>query len=298
MTLSGGALSYRWRKKQRERASKAFPNLKEWRLAAFSPEVQGLLGQVLDGRYRLQRVIARGGFATVLNGEDLQYGNRPCAVKVFRRELSDKGWLRRHFEREVSALEQLRHVNVAEIYSHGLTPEGSPYLAMEFIEGQTLREVLNAGPLSAPYAASLLRQVGAALEVIHACGICHRDVKPENLMIRAAGPVEASLVVIDFSIAIVRRPDQAIGYADVTTDIYSLAKVLLEMLTGARLSDLLPDASMDLPNRVRELLAALAVRLGTPSIELIASALEFDPARRPRNVREFADVIAGDLAQD
>jgi serine/threonine protein kinase len=185
---------------------------------------------------------------------------------------------------------------------------------MEFIEGRTLREVLNAGPLSAPHAASLLRQAGAALEAIHACGICHRDVKPENVMIRAAGPIAASLVVIDFSIAIVRRPDetihglsraagtiyymapeQAIGYADVTTDIYSLAKVLLEMLTGARLSDLLPDASMDLPNRVRELLAGLAVRLGTPSIELIASALEFDPARRPRNVREFAEVIAGDL---
>jgi len=278
VTLSGGALGYRWQRKQRERASKAFPNLKEWRLAAFSPEVQGLLGQVLDGRYRLQRVIARGGFATVLDGEDLQAGNRPCAVKVFRGELSDKDWLRRHFEREVSAIEQVRHVNVVEIYSHGVTPEGSPYLAMEFIEGRTLREVLNAGPLAAPHAASLLRQAGAALEAIHACGICHRDVKPENLMIRAAGPIAASLVVIDFSIAIVRRPDetihglsraagmiyymapeQAIGYADVTTDIYNLAKVLLEMLTGARLSDLLPDASMDLPNRVRELLAGLAV---------------------------------------
>jgi hypothetical protein len=74
-----------------------------------------------------------------------------------------------------------------------------------------------------------------------------------------------------------------------------LAKVLLEMLTGARLPDLLPDASLDLPNRVRELLAGLAVKLSTQCIELIASALEFDPARRPRNVREFAEVIADDL---
>jgi serine/threonine-protein kinase len=185
---------------------------------------------------------------------------------------------------------------------------------MEFIAGQTLRELLNEGALSAQHSATLLRQAGSALEAIHACGICHRDLKPENLMIRSAGPMEASLIVIDFSIAIVRKPDetihglsraagtiyymapeQAIGYADVTTDIYSLAKVLLEMLTGARLSDLLPDASMDLPNRVRELLAGLPVPLSTQSIDLIASALEFDPARRPRTVRDFAETIAADL---
>jgi tRNA A-37 threonylcarbamoyl transferase component Bud32 len=312
--LSGAAAGYRWRRKLRARAEKAFPNLAEWRLAAFSPEAQGLIGQVLDSRYRLNRVIARGGFATVLDGIDLAERNRPCAVKVFRRELSDKDWLKSHFEREVSALAQVQHPNVVRIYSHGTTPTGAPYLAMEFIAGQTLRELLNEGPLSARHSATLLRQAGAALEAIHACGICHRDVKPENLMIRSAGPVEASLIVIDFSIAIVRKPDetihglsraagtiyymapeQAIGYADVTTDIYSLAKVLLEMLTGARLSDLLPDASMDLPNRVRELLSALPVRLSTQSIDLIASALEFDPARRPRSVRDFAELIAVDL---
>jgi hypothetical protein len=312
--LSAAAAGYRWHSKQRERADKAFPNLAEWRLATFSPEVQGLIGEVLDSRYRLNRVIARGGFATVLDGIDLREGQRPCAVKVFRRELSDKDWLRGHFEREVGALEQVRHPNVVQIYSHGTTPAGSPYLAMEFIEGQTLRELLNEGALTAKYSATLLRQAGAALEAIHGCGICHRDLKPENLMIRSAGAVETSLVIIDFSIAIVRKPDetihglsraagtiyymapeQAIGYADVTTDIYSLTKVLLEMLTGALLSDLLPDASMDLPNRVRELLASLPVELSAPSIELIASALEFDPARRPRSVREFAEVIAQDL---
>ncbi len=312
--LSGAMAAYRWHRKQRERAGKAFPNLSEWRLAAFSPELQGLVGQILDSRYRLNQVIARGGFAAVLDGQDLQADNRPCAVKIFRPELSDKDWLRRQFEREVAALQQVRHPKVVQIYGHGTTPAGSPYLVMEFIEGQTLRELLESGALSSQYSAILLRQAGAALDAIHACGICHRDLKPENLMIRATGAAQASLVLIDFSIAIVRNPDetihglsraagtiyymapeQAIGYADAATDIYSLAKVLLEMLTGTRLSELLPDASMDLPDRVRELLAGLAVRLSSPSIELIASALEFDPARRPRNAGNFASAIASDL---
>jgi serine/threonine protein kinase len=94
-------------------------------------------------------------------------------------------------------------------------------------------------------------------------------------------------------------PEQAIGYADTTTDIYSLAKVLVEMLTGTRLSELLPDASMDLPQRVRELLGNLslskAIRLSSATVELIATALEYDPARRPRDAAAFASAIAADL---
>jgi len=90
-------------------------------------------------------------------------------------------------------------------------------------------------------------------------------------------------------------PEQSIGYADSSTDIYSLAKILIEMLTGQRLSTLLPDASMDLPDRVRELLAGLNLGLSFSSIELMSSALEFDPSRRPKGANEFAQRIARDL---
>jgi len=315
---ASSAGAYRWLTKRRARLAKAFPNLSEMRFEAFSPEVQGLVGGVLDQRYKLDRILARGGFSTVLYGEDLAAGNQPCAVKVFRQELSDKDWLLRHFEREVAILQQIRHRNVVAISGHGMTPEGSPYLVMEFIPGITLRELLGSGSLPPAQAALLLRQIGAALDAIHAHGICHRDLKPENLMIRSGDAAEESLVLIDFSIAIVRRPDetihglslaagtiyymapeQAIGYADTTTDIYSLAKVLVEMLTGTRLSELLPDASMDLPQRVRELLGNLslskAIRLSSATVELIATALEYDPARRPRDAAAFASAIAADL---
>jgi serine/threonine protein kinase len=130
-------------------------------------------------------------------------------------------------------------------------------------------------------------------------------------MIRAGN---AEIVLIDFSIAIVQDPDQtlhglsraagtlyymapeqSIGFADSSTDIYSLTKIVIEMLTGKRLSELLPDAALDLPDRVRELLASLNLDLSSHSIELMSSALEFDPSRRPKDAQRFASQIAMDL---
>jgi tRNA A-37 threonylcarbamoyl transferase component Bud32 len=311
----GAAGAYTWRKKRAERAAKNLPPLGEWRLAALSPEIGQLAGTVLDSRFEVGPVLARGGFATVTQGRDLQQVGRPCAIKIFRQQLMDKDWMLRRFQQEVLALEKICHPNVVRIFGHGTTPAGSPYLVMDFVEGQTLRETLEKGGLSPEQTASYLRQTGNALEEIHAAGICHRDLKPENLMVRNGSPAGQDLVLIDFSIAIVQDPDetlhglsraagtiyymapeQSIGFADSSTDIYSLAKIVIEMLTGQRLSTLLPDASMDLPERVRELLAKLNVGLSPSSIDLISSALEFDPSRRPKSASAFANQIAKDLS--
>ena len=133
-------------------------------------------------------------------------------------------------------------------------------------------------------------------------------------MIRDGAAAGNEIVLIDFSIAIVKDPDetlhelsraartlhymapeQAIGYADSSTDIYSLAKIVIEMLTGERLSELLPDASIDLPERVRELLTAGSPELSSRSIERISRALEFHPLHRPSHAKDFANAIADDL---
>lgn len=313
----GGVLAFgtrRWRRKRKARLRKAFPELAEWRLAALSPELQQLDGELLDSRFQVGRVLARGGFAVVADGHDLQQKGMRCAIKIFRKELVDKGWMKRRFDQEVLALSQIHHPNVVRIFGSGALPGDTMYLAMEFIDGATLRELLDAGKLDARQTAGYLRQAGRALSEIHAHGICHRDLKPENLMIRSKADPEQELVLIDFSIAIVKDPDetlhgisraagtiyymapeQAIGYADPSSDIYSLAKILIEMLTGKRLTTLLPDASMDLPDRVRELLNRLPLGLSPASIELIATALVFDPANRPKNALLFADQIASDL---
>jgi serine/threonine protein kinase len=121
-------------------------------------------------------------------------------------------------------------------------------------------------------------------------------------------------VLIDFSIAIVKdanetlhglsraagsfdymAPEQAVGYAEPSSDIYSLAKLVLEMLTGRQLKDLLPDAALDLPERVRVLARGLGVGFSDESIEMLATALEFDPARRPRAAGSFAAPLVNDL---
>lgn len=303
-----------WRKRRAARAKKKFPELANWRLAALSPELNQLAGTLIEARFEVGPIVARGGFATVARGRDLQQHGLLCAIKIFRQELMDKDWLARRFQQEVRALASIDHPNVVRIYGHGATAAGTPYLVMEFIEGITLRKRLDQGSLTPRTTASYLRQTGSALDEIHAHDICHRDLKPENLMIRKDAASGREIVLIDFSIAIVKDPDetmhglsraagtlyymapeQAIGYADPSTDIYSLSKVVIEMLTGRCLSDLLPNASMDLSERVRELLAGLPMRLSTPAIELLSSALEFDPARRPKLAGVFAETIAADL---
>jgi tRNA A-37 threonylcarbamoyl transferase component Bud32 len=297
-----------------QRSRRPLPEIALWREAARIPEVRDLIGSTLDSRYQVGRVIAQGGFATVLQGRDLQEGDRRCAIKVFRRELLAEESISRRFDQEVAALEKVRHANIVPIYDHGTTPDGVPYLVMEFIDGQTLREILEEGPLSPQRTASFVRQAGSALDAIHADHIYHRDLKPENIMIRAQSQPGEDLVLIDFSIAIIQEPNQSlrglsraegtfdymapehsIGYADASTDIYNLAKLIIEMLTGKRLSSFFAEASLNLPTRVRALLSTLPVKLSSSSIDLIATALEFHPSLRLQGARNFADSVAADL---
>ena len=300
-----------WRKR-RVATFPPLPNLTHARLAILSPETNGVAGKTLDTRFTPLQIIASGGFGTVFAGRDEKTGTS-CAIKIFRREFGDD-WLAKRFQQEVAALEAISHPNVVSIFGHGITPRGAPYLAMEFVEGKTLRDLLKEGRLAPDACASFMRQTGNALHEIHSRQIFHRDVKPENVMIRNSAEPNENLVLIDFSMAIVKDPDksmhglsraggtvhymapeQAIGYASSEADLYSLAKVAIEMLIGSRLVDLLPDAGLDLSQRVRELLLAGSFGLSPSTIEILVSALEFDPAHRPHDVRRLADAIADDL---
>jgi tRNA A-37 threonylcarbamoyl transferase component Bud32/ligand-binding sensor domain-containing protein len=313
--LSGAGVStYRWQRKQQQLANIALPALAKWRLAVLSPEVQSVEGTILDERFLLEHILARGGFATVFQGKDLHEHNRLCAIKIFRHELVEKSWLNKRFLHEVSALKQICHPNVVEIYGHGTTPSGAPYLVMEFVGGQTLRELLSQRKLRKQTVAMYLRQMADALSEIHARGIYHRDLKPENIMVRSSAPAGQEIVLIDFSIAIVKEPDetlhglsraagtfcymapeQVIGYADSASDIYSLTKILIEMVTGHRVSSLLPNASIDLSIRMRQLLTDSMFGFSPASIQSITEALQFDPSQRPKHANEFVRRIAEDL---
>ena len=302
------------RRRLREEAE-LLPDLRVWRAQALLPEVEAVRGTVLDERFEVGDLIGRGGFANVMAGYDRQQQRR-CAIKVFRSELTNRDWVERGFREEVAALERVRHPNVVAVYAHGGTPAGSPYLVMEFVEGQSLRRLLSEERLTPARSANLIRQIAEALDAIHAKGICHRDVTPENVLVCGLTGPDEHVVLIDFSIAIVKdaeetlhglsraagtfdymAPEQAMGYAEPSSDIYSLAKVVIEMITGKQLKVLLPAASLDLPARVRDLLTEPGYDLSSDSINCLARALEFDPSKRPGNAGAFAKPIVDNLTR-
>jgi WD40 repeat protein len=206
-------------------------------------------GGVLNGRYRLDRLIGRGGFAQVFLATDLLL-QRQVAVKVLHAELTDDqghDFLAR-FAQEARSVASLDHPNILSIHDYG-EAAGTVYLVMPYVEGGTLHDLLQArGPVAPAQAASYLRQVAAALDYAHRRKIVHRDIKPQNMLIRGE---DERLLLSDFGIAKAltgtgaqsrtsvmgtlsyMAPEQFDGVVSPATDIYALGCVLYQLLTGA-----------------------------------------------------------------
>jgi beta-lactam-binding protein with PASTA domain len=206
-----------------------------------------LIGTLLDGRYRLDTRIARGGMATVYGGFDTRL-DRAVAVKVMHGSLAEDDAFVERFRREAKAAARLSHPGVVAIYDQG-EDAGRVYLVMEHVAGYTLRELLREhGRLPVAQALDVTAGVLAALAAAHAAGLVHRDVKPENVLVTADGTVK----VADFGLAraieathhsvadgtllgtvAYLAPEQVVtGAADPRADVYALGVVLFEMLTG------------------------------------------------------------------
>jgi serine/threonine-protein kinase len=205
-----------------------------------------LIDQVFDGRYRVVRKLGTGGMANVYLAEDQELGRRVAIKMLDERHSQDEQFVER-FRREAKNAAGLSHPNIVSIYDRGQA-EGTYYIAMEYLEGRTLKELLIArGPTPLAVAIDYARQILAALGFAHRHGIVHRDIKPHNVVVAPDG----RLKVTDFGIArsgtsqmtetgsIIGTaqylsPEQAKG-APVTpaSDIYSVGIVLDEMLTGS-----------------------------------------------------------------
>jgi len=309
-----GAGVLRWRKLQRLKREVHLPDLSAWRMSALSPETQNLVGSTLDDRYEIVHILSVGGFATVARARDRSQDRSVCAIKIFRYELADQAWISHRFEQEVLALEQLSHPNIVRITGHGRDDTGAPFLVMEFIDGRNLRELLDEGRLPHKRTVNIFRQAVSALTALHERSIYHRDLKPENFMIRATKDDAEHLVLIDFSIAIVKSadqtfhgisrvagtlgymaPEQVIGYADPSTDIHALAKIVIEMLTGTRWTELLPEGTLRMAEFLSRYLESHPCGLGEDSIAMLSSALAFDPQQRPKDAARFGEPIIRDL---
>lgn len=268
----------------------------------------GLVGSIVDGRYQVLSLVARGGMATVYQATDLRL-DRVVALKVMHAHLAhDQAFVAR-FQREAKSAARLTHGHVVAVYDQGESG-GLVYLAMEYVPGRTLRDVLRQyGPLSPEQALVFLDPVLEALTAAHAAGFVHRDIKPENVLISDDGRVK----VADFGLArALETSDHSVtqgmiigtvaylspeqvehGEADGRSDVYAAGILLFEMITGqvphageSPLSVAYQHVNSDVP-------APSSIRSGIPADvdALVVTATRRDASVRYQNASDFlADV--------
>jgi serine/threonine-protein kinase len=278
-------------------------------------------GAIVDGRYEVLHRLGSGGMADVYLAHDTQLG-RDVALKVLHRRFARDTQFVERFKREAQAAAGLQHPNVVGVYDRG-EHDGTYYIAMEYLPGKTLRQVLDAeAPLDQERAIDHALQILTAAGFAHRNGIVHRDFKPHNVMV---GP-DGRLKVTDFGIARAGAsemtetgsimgtaqylsPEQAQGQAvEASSDIYSIGVMLYEMLTGyvpfsgdSAVAIALRHVS-DPPTPLREVRPDLH-----PALEaVVMRALQKDPAARFGSAEEFAAALesareairSGDPGQD
>jgi eukaryotic-like serine/threonine-protein kinase len=261
-----------------------------------------LLNSVFDGRYLIIRKLGTGGMANVYLAEDQELGRR-VAIKILDdRHANDVQFVER-FRREATNAAGLSHPNIVSIYDRG-EAEGTYYIAMEYLDGRTLKElILRRGPAPVKTAIDYTRQILAALRFAHKNGIVHRDIKPHNVLVDSEG----RLKVTDFGIARAGAsqmteagsiigtaqylsPEQAKGApVDQTSDIYSVGIVLYELLTGAvpYTGDTPVEIAMKHLSQVPEPPSTLEPQIPHEIDSIVLRSLAKDPADRYQSADEM-----------
>jgi len=206
-----------------------------------------LVGQMVDGRYLVQAKLARGGMATVYEALDVRL-DRIVALKVMHRHLADDPDFVARFQREARSAARLAHPHVVGVFDQGAA-DGLVYLAMEYVPGRTLRDIMREfGPLTPEQALVMLDPILEGLAAAHAAGFVHRDIKPENVLVSDDGRVKvadfglaravatsnssATQGVLIGTVAYLSPEQVERGEADERSDIYAAGILLFEMVTG------------------------------------------------------------------
>jgi serine/threonine protein kinase len=279
-----------------------------------------MIGATVANRYVIEEKIGSGGMGVVYRARQLLV-DRAVALKILPRDLADDAAAAKRFTNEAKAISQLRHPNIVTLYDFGLVEDGRPFIAMEFVDGRTLTELIKAGPLDISLAVGIVRQVACALQAAHDMGIIHRDIKADNVMIERRLIGADQVRVLDFGIARQQGADQrltqtGIVYAtpqycspeqalaqplDARSDLYSLGVLFFEMLSGRlpftdKLGPLLLHKHI---NEAAPRLSAVVPELGLPPAvdRLVDALLAKDPDRRPGSARaliERLDALSSD----
>lgn len=263
-----------------------------------------LIGEIIDGRYQLTRVVGSGGMATIYAAIDLRL-DRQVAVKVMHSHLAQDEQFVSRFIREAKAAASLSHPNIVAVLDQGWNQGGAPcvFIVMELIEGATLRDyIIEQGALSTERALSIITPVASALAAAHKLGIVHRDIKPENILVSKEGRIKiadfglargallgntmtAESSVILGSVSYLSPEQVQRGVADARSDIYSLGIVLFEILTGQKPYQGEDPVQVAIKHVNERVPAPSTIKPGL-SIEidqLVLSTTAIDPDKRPRD---------------
>jgi non-specific serine/threonine protein kinase len=268
-------------------------------------------GNVVAGRYRLERELGRGAMGIVYLAHDRQL-DRPVALKFLQTSRSSEPAAVQRFVTEARAAARLDHPNVATVHDIVLLDDGQLFIAMAYCSGETLRERIASGPLDPPDALRIGAQIASGLAAAHAAGVVHRDVKPANVLFDADGVVrltdfgvaklltdhEATSPGITVGTVAYMSPEQTRGEpVDSHTDLWALGVVLYEMFAGRRpfvgdsvgalLRAVLDDDPAPLPDDAR---ISFAMR------RLIDSLLAKDPLQRPASAAAVGGILAQVIA--
>jgi predicted Ser/Thr protein kinase len=262
--------------------------------------VENLIGKTIKGRYVVKSELGRGGMGQLYLAHDQNTDGQLVVLKFLLRELLDNEYALQKFKHESIALSRINHHNVVAVTDTGEF-EGRPFFVMQYIDGETLEQRIPKQGMRLEHAASILRQIGAALEHVHAKGIFHRDLKPTNIMLRRGTD---SVVLVDFGIAKVYNagageatvtgvlpgtppymsPEQIKG-KEITaaSDIYSMAVIAYEMVTGRRPFD---------QQGVRLKPTILRRDLSRKAQRIMLKGLALNPEARYQNAKQFGDELA------
>ena len=276
---------------------------------------QTLIGTVLEGAYRIERLVGEGGMGVVYEATHLRLGAR-VAVKVMARDLAADSEAMARFHREAMVTSGLGHPHIVKVLDFSTTPTGEPFLAMEFLEGEDLeRRLRRAGRLPIAEVAHIIKQVASALAATHAKAIVHRDLKPGNIYLLAAAGETDFVKVLDFGISKVRSastkitrtssvmgtpnymsPEQAKGHVediDERTDQWALAVIAWECLLGEGpfVGENVPSILFQVVHEAPAALVPKVAGLPTRVEDVLLRALAKNKSDRFASVNEFAAAL-------
>jgi serine/threonine protein kinase len=280
-----------------------------------------LIGSTIDGRYLIEKELGHGGIGTVYLARDLTLHNKPVVIKVLLRASLRDAYVVKKFRQEVEALARIDHPGVVSVLGAGELADGKPYIGMQYVSGVTLRSQIPSEGMNLERAASILKQIGAALDDVHEKGIFHRDLKPENIMLQVLKGGTELVKIVDFGIAKVKdsvvapstvneapvgtvlymSPEQLRGQkVTAASDIYSTAIIAYEMVTGRRPFNPTSGPQLLEMHRagVRVKPIDLRSNLGTEAQAIILRALSFEPKDRYQSASDFGDSLARALMTD